>query len=269
MSTTIQWSKAPADILSIALPKTCLTDDLKLIHEEQASLAQQLDLKVNSYAFPKAWPIEDVGLVYYNTESKNEKPSIELHYCMVGNRYCNNPACQNSGCELSRKHKRNKPAPIMEVINISYQPEMLNQFDSKELAEIFEEEGKYVKKFSPGTKTKEALEQILHHPYKGALKNIHIQSKSLELLLYSSDQFIKHDEEELYGCRFLSHKKDRDKIVKARDILTTRLDSPVTIKELARMVAMNECYLKKGFKAMFGTTIYDYFQKERMDRARF
>src|SRR5690625_1523297 len=160
MSTNIRWSNAPADILSIALPKTCLTDDLKLIHEEQASLAQQLDLKVNSYAFPQAWPIEDVGLVYYNTEPANKKPSIELHYCIVGNRYCNNPACQNSGCELSRKHKRNKPTPIMEVINISYLPAMLNQFDTTELAAIFEEEGQYVKKFSPGTKTKVALEQM-------------------------------------------------------------------------------------------------------------
>ncbi len=269
MSINIQRRNAPESILSVALPKACLTDDLKLVHEEDTVLKEQFHLQVKSYAFPQAWPIEDVGLVYYNTQSTNKKPSIQLHYCIVGNRYCNNPACQNSGCELSRKHKRNKPAPIMEVVNISYLPGMLNQYDTTELAAIFEEGGQYVKRFSPGTKTKVALEQMLHHSYKGALKNIHIQSKSLELLLYSSDQFIKHDEEELYGCRFLSHKKDREKLVKARDILMSHLDSPVTIKELARMVAMNECYLKKGFKAMFGTTIYDYFQKERMERARF
>ncbi len=100
------------------------------------------------------------------------------------------------------------------------------------------------------------------------LKNIFLQSKSLELLLFSSDQFIQNDTEERYGCRFLTQMEDRSKIEKARSILLEQLDAPITIRELARKVAMNECYLKKGFKAMYGTTIYDYFQKERMEKAR-
>lgn len=242
---------------------------MKLIEEEEVEVEKQLRVQVKRYAFPQAWPVEDVGLVYYNTEPSEKEPVIELRYCLVGNRYCQNPSCRNSGCELSRKHKRNKPAPVMEVINISFHPGLLSSFDTAQLAAIFEEGDQYVKQLSPGTKTKMALEQLIHHPYKGVLKNIFLQSKGMELLLYSSDQFIKNNPEERYGCRFLTHEKDREKITKARDILLNHLDAPVTIKELARMVAMNECYLKKGFKAMFGTTIYDYFQKERMERARF
>lgn len=261
---------ASTDILSIALPQACLSEELHLIEEEEVRLEKQLNVQVKRYAFPQAWPVEDVGLVYFNTKSPDKQPAIELRYCIVGNRYCNNPACQNSGCDLSRKHKRHKPAPVMEVINVSFHPAMLNHFDTTELATIFEGDGdEYVKQLSPGTKTKVTLEQMIHHSYKGVLKNIFLQSKGMELLLYSSDQFITSNPEERFGCRFLTHEKDREKIVKARKILSGRLDSPVTIKELARMVAMNECYLKKGFKAMFGTTIYDYFQKERMERARF
>jgi len=51
-------------------------------------------------------------------------------------------------------------------------------------------------------------------------------------------------------------------------MMLQHLDEPLTIRELSRKVAMNECYLKKGFKEIFGTTIYDYFQRERMEKAR-
>jgi AraC-like DNA-binding protein len=32
---------------------------------------------------------------------------------------------------------------------------------------------------------------------------------------------------------------------------------------------MNECYLKKGFKEMFGTTIFDFYQSQRMEHAKY
>src|SRR5581483_6698864 len=56
---------------------------------------------------------------------------------------------------------------------------------------------------------------------------------------------------------------------KAREILLQQLGEPLTIKELSRKVAINECYLKKGFKALFGTTIFDFYQSERMQYARY
>ena len=72
-----------------------------------------------------------------------------------------------------------------------------------------------------------------------------------------------------FSCKFLCNETDRSKIVKARDILLQQLGEPLTIKELSRKVAINECYLKKGFKALFGTTIFDFYQSERMQYARY
>lgn len=43
---------------------------------------------------------------------------------------------------------------------------------------------------------------------------------------------------------------------------------PPTIKELSREVAMSESKLKKVFKSVFGLPIYEYFQKQRMQRAK-
>ncbi len=42
-----------------------------------------------------------------------------------------------------------------------------------------------------------------------------------------------------------------------------------TIRDLARRVAINECYLKKGFKEIFGTTIFDFYQSQRMEHAKY
>lgn len=72
-----------------------------------------------------------------------------------------------------------------------------------------------------------------------------------------------------FSCKFLCNETDRDKIFKAREILLQHLGDPITIKELSRKVAINECYLKKGFKALFGATIFDFYQRERMQYARY
>ena len=69
-------------------------------------------------------------------------------------------------------------------------------------------------------------------------------------------------------CKFLANQVDNDKIYKARDLLLQNLGTPITIKELSRKVAMNECYLKKGFKQVMGSTIFEFFQHERMKYAR-
>jgi AraC-like DNA-binding protein len=43
---------------------------------------------------------------------------------------------------------------------------------------------------------------------------------------------------------------------------------PPTIKELSRKVAMSDSKLKKIFKMVYGSPIYEYFQKHRMQKAR-
>lgn len=70
------------------------------------------------------------------------------------------------------------------------------------------------------------------------------------------------------ACRFLAHETERDKIFAARDIIEKTVDQPLTIRELSRKVAMNECYLKKGFKTLTGKTINEYQQELRIAKAR-
>jgi AraC-like DNA-binding protein len=70
------------------------------------------------------------------------------------------------------------------------------------------------------------------------------------------------------ACRFLLYESEREKILEACNIIEQNIDQAFSIKELSRKVAMNECYLKKGFKAITGKTIHDYQQELRIAKAR-
>jgi AraC-like DNA-binding protein len=118
-------------------------------------------------------------------------------------------------------------------------------------------------------KTRMVLEAVLNHTYSGSLENIYINAQTQMLLLYSLDCMLGEKEIDVINCKFLANEADREKIIKAREILIQHIGEPITIKELSRKVAINECYLKKGFKELFGTTVFDFYQSQRMEHAKY
>mgnify|MGYP001762733309 FL=1 len=58
------------------------------------------------------------------------------------------------------------------------------------------------------------------------------------------------------------------KLESAKAYLVTHCTNPPTIKQLSRIVSLNEFKLKTGFKDKFGSTIHDYITKIRMQRAK-
>ena len=117
-------------------------------------------------------------------------------------------------------------------------------------------------------KTRLAIEALLNHNYTDTLENIFINAQTQILLLYSMDCMLG-EHQETFTCKFLANEADREKITKAREILLLHIGEPLTIKALSRKVAINECYLKKGFKELFGTTIFDFYQTQRMEHAKY
>ncbi|HUX84896.1 MAG TPA: helix-turn-helix domain-containing protein [Chitinophagaceae bacterium] len=56
-------------------------------------------------------------------------------------------------------------------------------------------------------------------------------------------------------------------IREARRLMLTHMDEPMTIKELSQKVGINDFKLKRGFRQVFGTTMYFDFREERMKLA--
>lgn len=57
-------------------------------------------------------------------------------------------------------------------------------------------------------------------------------------------------------------------LMRARQILRERLADPPSLTELARLVGTNQPRLSKGFRTLFGTTVYGFVRESRLQRAR-
>ncbi len=128
-------------------------------------------------------------------------------------------------------------------------------------------EGKSERQFALNNECLLILHQLLNNQYQDTWLGYFVEAKFMELL---TQLFLIHQDEsktlkEIHWLR----KDEQEKIAAARTILLDNLESPLTIKSLSKKVGTNENYLKRGFKEMFGTTIYDYYQTERMKHARF
>lgn len=78
-----------------------------------------------------------------------------------------------------------------------------------------------------------------------------------------------YDEMQLLTEKSGISRHDIEMAQKVENILTadvTRI--PPTVKELARQAAMSESKLKKIFKAVYGQPPYEYFQNQRMQKAK-
>lgn len=105
-------------------------------------------------------------------------------------------------------------------------------------------------------------------PADATLQTLFLQAHAQMLLLYSLEACELPGAESYTFCRVSPQGIHHEKILQAKDILLQRLGDPITIPELSRKVAMNECYLKKGFKEMVGCTIFEFYQQSRMQYAR-
>jgi AraC-like DNA-binding protein len=62
---------------------------------------------------------------------------------------------------------------------------------------------------------------------------------------------------------------DAEKLLVIRNELLSDLSTPPVLSELAAIASMSETKLKQLFKQTFGDTIYNYYQKARMEEAAF
>lgn len=105
---------------------------------------------------------------------------------------------------------------------------------------------------------------IIQCMYKDPLRKMWLEAKGLELLEASLKQVKAH------SSRFKEvslSETDLDKIKQVRKYLLKHLDNPGTLKSLAHEVGTNMFKLKKGFKLLYGVTVFEFLREERMQKA--
>lgn len=62
--------------------------------------------------------------------------------------------------------------------------------------------------------------------------------------------------------------RDARRVQQARAVLRDRMERPPTVEELAGMVGLNRTKLNAGFRALWGQSVHQVFQRDRMEVAR-
>ncbi len=109
----------------------------------------------------------------------------------------------------------------------------------------------------------ERISRLIDNPYSGRLALIHAEAVTLEVLCAAVVELggligrlgDRYSTQQLRGLRA------------ARQLLLTQRSPVPTIGEVARAVGMSETALKRGFRAVFGETLFDFSVRHRMRQA--
>jgi AraC family transcriptional regulator len=268
----------PLDILQVAYKQNLMQNDMQLLQEKIQQIPGSVQYTINRYRRHSQWNIDDTGMLVYHYEKSDKKENyLELRYCVSGNVYCRKKDTECDMCQFAASKSCVEKVDSVDVVSFRFSPRQLSQFvkprkGNDTLSEnilTFKHQSSFSKVHPLCSKTRLVLEGLLNHTYTDSLENIFINAQTQMLLLYSLDCMLGEKEIDVISCKFLANEADREKIVNAREILIKHIGEPITIKELSRKVAINECYLKKGFKELFGTTIFDFYQSQRMEHAKY
>jgi AraC-like DNA-binding protein len=254
---------------------TSFTTDV--IFEEARQIPGSVQYAIKRFAKPTDWMGDEIGQMRYHYEAAApEKNYLELRFCLIGNMYCRKYQNECNQCKAHFSAFCNEKIESVDFISFRFSAIHLAQFvkwriDNNALSEkilSFKHTSSFTRTVPLCQRTRNVLAGLLNHNYSDSLENIFVNAQTQTLLLYSLD-CMDDKKLDVINCKFLSNEADREKVTKAREVLLQHIGQPITIKQLSRRVAMNECYLKKGFKEMFGTTIFDFYQSQRMEHAKY
>ncbi|SMQ70614.1 AraC-type DNA-binding protein [Devosia lucknowensis] len=103
---------------------------------------------------------------------------------------------------------------------------------------------------------------LLRQPFEGGMGRLFMQAKVLELLA--------HQFAHLGSCpdpQTLSSPEQK-KVRMARDLILANLREPPDLESLAASVRLSSKKLNRGFRDLYGTTVFSYLHDARLDAAR-
>jgi AraC family transcriptional regulator, transcriptional activator of the genes for pyochelin and ferripyochelin receptors len=111
-----------------------------------------------------------------------------------------------------------------------------------------------------------AIQRLLDCPYSGSLGQIYQESRAVELIALKLAQI------ESSAVNIPAFNKlrldDVERVQQAKCILIRDLENPPRLFDLARAVGTTHTQLNRGFRRIFGTSVFGYLRKMRLEKAR-
>ena len=99
---------------------------------------------------------------------------------------------------------------------------------------------------------------------QGPMHNLLQQSRLLQLLSLQLEQFVAHETTSVPGS---VSRQDAERLQWLKAYLDLHFLEELSLTQLARLSLLNEFKLKKGFKQLYGTTVFGYIKGLRMTYA--
>ncbi|MCF2443385.1 AraC family transcriptional regulator [Dyadobacter sp. CY345] len=109
------------------------------------------------------------------------------------------------------------------------------------------------------------LNNIVSVDMNNSLNNFYVQIKVQELMYLLFNKLSLRENATFKNI----NSNDAEKLLIIRNEILSDLSSPPVLSELAMIASMSETKLKQLFKQTFGDSIYNYYQKARMEEAAF
>jgi AraC family transcriptional activator of pyochelin receptor len=106
-----------------------------------------------------------------------------------------------------------------------------------------------------------AIHDILYNPLEGNLKSLFVEGKILEVVALQLND-VKPAQKTTAAFR------DEDTFFEIKKYLDENFKEEMSLRSLSRMFGVNEFKLKKGFKTLFQSTVFDYIHELKMMYAR-
>lgn len=267
------------DNLSVPLrpiPEWSPFEGLPLLFSREKKIPGSWQYAIRRHPQVSSLGVDDQGTLVYHYDELHQNRYLELRFCVNGQTFCKEPNANCEECKLNRNAQCVEQTGTMDLLSFKFEPMHLSNLIKSEGTNPeadailnFRFNHTFSKPILISGRIRHTLSSILNHRYTDAVENIFINAQTQILLLYTLESMSTIREDEVPACKFLAHQDEREKIIKAREILLEHICDPITIRALSRKAAINECYLKKGFKVMFGATIFDFYQDQRMEHARY
>jgi len=108
------------------------------------------------------------------------------------------------------------------------------------------------------------VNQLLQCSFKNDVARFYIEAKVMELLIMALD----HVSGNIIIAPVKLSNYDIERLHEAKQILLNDFENKISLIQLARKVGINDFKLKKGFKFLFGSTVFDYQQSAKMEWAK-
>lgn len=123
----------------------------------------------------------------------------------------------------------------------------------------------YTRHRTIGLDMQRTIGSLRHCAFEGAARDYFLEAKVVELLmmaLYEAADKVTPKQ------IMMLKKRDQEMLASARNLLLENIDEHISTLELARRIGMNDFKLKRGFKQLFGTTIFEFVTAARMEEAK-